>query len=410
MRIFFVTVEFIDYDKLQVIDGGLANYLYKITLFLSKMGHDVNVLVLSTVDKKINFNGINVEFLNLTAKFKKTFWEKLVWCFLKGKQRRKIKNTYLKKYILHNYLETENKIKKIDIIQYASCSSTGQFPLENIPSCLRISSWAKVQQKCYGVYNQEEIDNETEQIYNSRFIFGPSAHIAEILKRDLKLKKDIQIIESPYGEEKLELDSSIADEINIKTCGKPYLLFFGSIGKLKGCKEIADCIYDVFEKFPDLYFVLVGKNLITEETNYLEMIKNNAKEHSNRVLHYFAQPHNILYPIIANSYAVILPSRTENFANTCVEAMRSKKIVVGTEDNFSQLITDGENGFLAKIANSSSLFEKITEVMNLDSSKKLQMEEAAFKTTERLSPEIITDKLLKYYQFVIENWNKKESK
>ena len=120
MRIFFVTTEYIDCDSLKVIDGGLANYLYRITRVLAQMGHDVNVLVRSTVDKKINFNGINVEFLNRDTKFKKTFFEKLIWCFLRGKQRRKIKEEYFRKRIVSNKLKAENKKKKIDIIQYAS--------------------------------------------------------------------------------------------------------------------------------------------------------------------------------------------------------------------------------------------------------------------------------------------------
>ncbi len=404
MRIFFVTTEYIDCDSLKVIDGGLANYLYRITRVLAQMGHDVNVLVRSTVDKKINFNGINVEFLNRDTKFKKTFFEKLIWCFLRGKQRRKIKEEYFRKRIVSNKLKAENKKKKIDIIQYASCLGIGQFPLKNVPSCLRLSSWAKVHQFCYGVHNENEIDFETKQIHNSKFIFGPSAHIAKILKKDLNLKKDIEIIESPYLDETFEFNYSVADEINVKTGGKPYLLFFGSIGKLKGCKEIAECIYDVLEKYPDLYFVLIGKNIDTEGVNYLELIKTSARQYVDRVLHFKAQPHDILYPVIEKSYGVVLPSRTENFANTCVEAMRFQKIVIGTEENFSQLIDDGKNGLLAQAANSSSLFKKISELMDMDKEKKTSMEEAAFKTTERLNPKTIAQKLLNYYEFVIKNW------
>ena len=139
-------------------------------------------------------------------------------------------------------------------------------------------------------------------------------------------------------------------------------------------------------------------------SDYAEIIKRNANECGDRVIRYPSLPHSQLYPIIRDSYGVLMPSLTENFSNACVEAMRLKKIVIGTEENFSQLISDGVNGYLSKVEDSESLKEKISELMSLSQEQKEQMEQKAYERTEILSPDIICNQLLEYYENIIKNW------
>ena len=114
-------------------------------------------------------------------------------------------------------------------------------------------------------------------------------------------------------------------------------MFFGTIKRLKGAKEIALCIKDIFEKYPKLYLVLIGKTIdLPSEPNYVDFIKKKAEKHLNRILHFNSVPHEKLYPVIENSYGVLMPSLIENFSNACVEAMRLKKIVIGTEYGLAQ--------------------------------------------------------------------------
>ena len=195
--------------------------------------------------------------------------------------------------------------------------------------------------------------------------------------------------------------------MQLKIKNNPYLLFFGTIGRLKGCGVIADCIYDILAKYPHLYLVLVGKNPIFNDTDYLQMIKDKAKEFANRIIRYSSIPHTQLYPIIKNAIGVLMPSLTENFSNACVEAMRLRKIVIGTEANFSQLLTDRVSGFLAKIGDSQSLKEKIIELISLTPKQKEKMEQKAFERTESLSPKNICNQLLDYYRYVIKHWEVK---
>ena len=112
--------------------------------------------------------------------------------------------------------------------------------------------------------------------------------------------------------------------------------------------------------------------------------------------------HQELYPVIKNSQAVVLPSRVDNFPNTCIEAMAQGRIVVGTQGaSFEQLIEDGKSGFLCKIDDSPSLLTAIEKALALTYTKKLEMGKKAKDRIKGLSPDIAVQNLLNVYQEVI---------
>ena len=393
-------MEYINPENKKVVDGGLANYLHKITLFLSAQGHDINVLVINAPKNvALMYNGIRVDYLK-TA-FKKNIFQKLLWPLFSAKRRKLIKRASFWKNIT-SVIHKISHQRNIDIIQYTSCLGIGRYPEKDIPSCLRISSYAKLMQKYYDYHDEGEIQYEIEQLHNHKFIFGPSRHIINYIIQDLNLKKNIKIIESPYSSVDVTADNRVLNDLKTKIKNSPFLLFFGTIGKLKGCGIIAQCIYEILERYPDLYLVLIGKSY--GNIDYATSIKTNAKKYSEHIIRYQSLPHSQLYPIISAATGILMPSLTENFSNACVEAMRLGKIVIGTEGNFSQLITDGFNGFLAKIGDPISLKDKIITLMSLSPEKKREMERQAFLRTESLSPEIICRQLLDYYQYIVNHW------
>lgn len=396
MRIFFVTIEYIDSETFKVIDGGLANYLYKITHVLSELGHDVNVVVTDTKNKHIVHENINVFYIK-PKKFRlMRFLSKFT-----GKEKFKRVRAQL---TVKEFLKKENKRKKIDIVQYASVLYPGLYPIKSIPSCVRISSYVKTFQECYGYSDELEVLCETEMFKKHRFIFGPSRHMADLISSDLKLKNEIKIIETPFTPKNIAKDTDYINKIKEQTKDKPYLLFFGTLGLLKGCREIADSIYNILSSHPDLFFVLVGKQVPIDGILPIDLIKDSAKEHQDRVIYFDKMQHNCLYPIIEDAKACIMPSRTENFSNTCIEAMALRKIVVGTKPFFNQIIQDGQNGFLCEAKNPASLKETIDKIMNLTDAECMNIEEKAYNTILRLEPNEIANQLLLYYDYVIKNW------
>lgn len=399
MRIFFISPEFIHSDTLSLVDGGLASYLDKITNILSKQGHDINVVVLCSLDKEFTYNNIKVYFINWNKKLKENFLFKFIPHKLK--KYLTLKQRYKK---ISDFLLEQNKIKKIDFVQYASWQATGLYACPKIPHCIRISSYAKLWQKNYGYSDPEEIRREKVQFRENKFLYGPSSFLNTHIQQDLNLKRKITLIETPYAP-LANFSAELSDVLKSQIGSHPYLLFFGTIGTLKGASEIADIIYEVLKTYQNFSFVFAGKSLPMGNRPAIDIIKECAKEFKNRVIALGALSHEQLFPVIQNAEAVILPSRVDNLPNACIEAMGMGKIVIGSRGaSFEQLITDEESGFLCNASDAGSLLSAIKRFMDTSATQRQAIENAAKRRIERLDPALIANDLLAYYHEIIQNW------
>lgn len=382
MRIAFVTPEFVTESD---FDGGLANYLYRVSLSLIQLGHDPIVIVASGKEETIYLNGIEVNRVKCLYEFKVTtqlsifkLWDE------RGKAlKRKLYNL--------------NKVKKIDIVQYPSVTGIGFNRIKSIPSVVRISSFQPLLRKYSGVQcNTDNIIFEKMELLSMKKadgVFGPSKVIANEIEKVIDEK--VEIIETPFIIEEKENDS-ILYESNLKN--KKYLLFFGTISLLKGAVLIGNIIYKLLDNYKDLYFVFVGKDSVYNGKSVMDSIFENAGQFKNRVLYFGKLRHSELYPIIENSEVVVLPSRIDNFPNTCLEAMAYKKIVIGTKrTSFEQLIKDGVSGFLCNIDDEKELYKKIEVALKLDDNKKVEIGNKAYERIKELQPEKVVKQLLDYY-------------
>jgi glycosyltransferase involved in cell wall biosynthesis len=220
--------------------------------------------------------------------------------------------------------------------------------------------------------------------------------------------RPVTVIETPFIMETVELDDSV---YRLYLQHKKYLLFFGTIGLMKGCGLIAEIIYELLDQELDLYFAFVGKDtgyLGYKGESIMDRIRKNAKQHVERIIHIDRLPHKYLYPIISHSYAVVLPSRVDNMPNACLEAMGHRKIVIGTDGaSFEQLIVDGVSGFLCKIDDKRSLLEKIQKVLSLTPEEKNIIQENAWKRIQELHPDKVVNQLVEFYRQVINDFHHK---
>ena len=406
MRVFFVTTEFINPNTRKICDGGLANYLRKITYILTKIGHEVHVVMPYQKGQDVVLEGVHVHFTkqskNMAYYLKKFF----------SRDSRQFRKDFVTNNA-YRFIEAEHRREPIDIIQFASSIRNFRLPA-HIPHCVRISSYEKLWARAYQYENLSGINNEVALFKKVRFVYGPSRRINEYIRKDLNLTHEFTVIETPYEEHNtLVEDDVVYHSLRGQIGQAQYLLFFGTIGRLKGSDEIADVIFPLLSQHRDIYFVLVGKNMNWGGKGYyhdaVEYIRTKAKEHAGRVIHIPSQPHASLYPFIRNAKAVVLPSRIDNFPNTCVEAMRLKKVIVGTRDaSFDQLLDDGRSGFLCDAENPPSLLGTLQRLMQVSDDRLRIMGEAAYERTQTLAPEIIAKQVLDYYCHVIQNWQLQE--
>ncbi|MBL7935557.1 MAG: glycosyltransferase [Bacteroidia bacterium] len=288
------------------------------------------------------------------------------------------------------------------------------FRLKHISSIVRLSSSA-IQCEKAGGYGDDKIKSkimvkrEYEAMKKADAVFGPSKMIAE--ETENIINKKITIIETPFLLKNIQLDYTLFD----KTLrNKKYILFFGSIGLIKGVGTIANMIYPFLEEHRDCYFVFVGKKLNNQinSLNIWDYLMKNAAEHGSRIIHFEPLKHELLFPIIKNAACVVLPSITDNFPNTCIEAMANGKIVIGTQGNgFEQLINHEKSGYLIKVNDHLSLHSIINKIFALNERDKAEIEKNAISRIKLLSPDSIMPQIEEIYQLAIKlNDNKKTTK
>lgn len=388
--------------------GGLANYLSRIVEGLIKKGHEVHIFVYSNVQEiERKENGLVIHRI--------AFSEKRLWLFNIATLRL-FPGFALIVYIVYKfrrYFLGINKKEKFDIIHSSSCQAPALFLNSRrigLPIVTRFSSVMKLCQVAYNRKNKIDmfLINWAEKTLAKRSdkVFAPSFLVKNKIKEEFGI--DIDVIESPeYFREIKELDCSIYDKY---FKGKKYVLFYGTLGRLKGSEFIAEIIYDFLATYQDYYFVIIGKMEILQKRRLpIEPILENAQEHRQRIIYLNSLVHSRLLPIINSARAVFLPSMIDNLPNTCIEAMSQGKIVVGTYDGgFDQLIADGENGFLVNYGDCDRLHEIFNKICRGNKDDLARIEERAKETIKKkLNFEKKITELEGCYQQAIDSYKQK---
>lgn len=415
MNIALITIEFVSEDY---FDGGLANYTYRLAKTLIQLGHKPIVFVSSFKNEKIDLEGIEVHRIKI-EKYDEWIYKNKFLCKPYTIAKRVLYKP-LKWGSHENYFDIKSQSKqfnkriqeihqenKFDIIHYTHLSAVGLYRPKNIPSIARLSSSTLLCHEFggYGVLDrsiQQQEELELKALKKMDGIFGPSRTIADHLSK--QINKPVEVIETPYIEEKKELDNSVYEK---ELAGKKYILFFGSINLIKGAGTISKIIYNILEANPTYYFVFVGRDRGSEipSVPMIQFIKEKAGKYADHVIHIESLVHTKLYPIIQNCEFCALPSRIDNFPNTCIEAMAHGKIVIGTKGNgFEQLIDQNESGFLIEVDDDKKLLETIQKIINLSPEEKKRIETNAKKRIELLKPEKVVVQLIDFYKKTISNF------
>jgi glycogen(starch) synthase len=402
MRIALITPEFVSDQK---FDGGLANYTYRLAISLRDLGHEPVVIVKANKDKKFELHGLDVRYVNTGHGLPVSLMGRVKRKLIGNKaSENELEAAFQRNsYWINKKLEQWNEETPFDLIHYSHLGGLGFHCPKDIPSIIRLSSSTRLchERGGYGqsdeeMEQQERVENEAMQRVNA--VFGPSRMIGKYVGN--QIDRDIQIIETPFTLQQDELDDSIlSDHIG----DKKYLLFYGTLAKLKGVETIARVLKPVLEANPQLHFVFVGKDQTASDGSKMtEFLIKMAEDTASRLIFIQPQRHTQLYPIVKNASAVILPSLVDNFPNTCIESMAMGKIVVGTEKNgFEQLIDNQDSGFLIGIDDSDALLETLSKILTLPNEEVDRISLNAQKRIVDLHPDKVVRQLVEYYKEII---------
>jgi len=165
-----------------------------------------------------------------------------------------------------------------------------------------------------------------------------------------------------------------------------YLLFFGTLSRIKGVDLIAEIIESLLLDHEDLAFVFIGRDDgFPDGRKCIDVIRARAHRTEARIVYLPALPKAKLLPFVASAAAVVMPSRADNYPNACLEAQALGVPVIGTqESSLDEMITDGITGFLAQNGDAASLRACIERCLSLSSAARAAMRTAILAAAKDL--------------------------
>ena len=244
-------------------------------------------------------------------------------------------------------------------------------------------------------------------VYSPRLFKGPlsklvlrNAAAVIALTENLKKKmqemynRDIFVIGNGVDIEKFGTWSKEAAraELNIKE-SEQVVIFVGSLIPVKGVQYLVEAMNTVIQHFPEARLLLVGDG---EEREYLEKLadKLNLAEH----ITFIGRVANQRVPeYLVASDLFVLPSLSEGFPNVILEAMAAGLPIVTTNvSGLSEIVKDGENGFVVETRNPQQLAEKISLLLS-DTELRNRFSVNNRSEAEQNSWEAVVEKLEKVY-------------
>ncbi len=305
-----------------------------------------------------------------------------------------------------------NSEQGVDLVHYCNLGNPAIFASEKIPYCIRLSSISNILRGAKSKEGQLDYDSiplllteriEKRILKRAKNIVVPSINVAKIMEK--KLEKGIRVLESPFVMSRESWDMFLYDKI-LK--GKKYILHYGRMSYLKGTHVVAELVKPLLSAYRDLYLVMAGatEEIWDEEneewTSAFELVRKKAAPYEDRVIYLGPVVREILFPIIENAVASLLPYRSDNLSNACIESMAIGTIVIGTDGaSFEQLIEDGKSGLLCRRDDAVSFLGAINKVMEMSQAEKEEISNNAKMQIERLNLENVYNNFLKYYNNII---------
>jgi glycosyltransferase involved in cell wall biosynthesis len=402
MHIAFLTSE---YPTLRKPEGGLGNYIRKVSLELIHRGHCVTVFVLASKQSEEIDHGIQLHFIPRT---------KFHWRFHEHKSLHPwldLIEQIINARRINRYVLEKNSQERIDIFQTSNYKALGIYLCNNrqFPIVCRCSSYQPLLRSANGCLRSlpEAIADwlEAGQLIEADATFSPSELIARTYERFEAVRP--VVIRTPVDLSQLKTAPSVYLKIGE---GKKYLLYFGALNGVKGVDLLIQAIPGILGANKDLSFIFIGRNdYLPGGIKAFDSLQTNLREYvdQQRIIYLTSLPKTQLYPIIEHSLGVVLPSRVDNYPNACLEALSLGVPVVGTYDSsLDEIIEDGKTGFLAKNGNPTSLEEVIDRLLIQSPMERAEMIENIHRKIDEISKEDRVGELLQFFHNVIDEYRK----
>ena len=238
-------------------------------------------------------------------------------------------------------------------------------------------------------------------IQASDAVLCPSDYLARQAERHYGLEEgSIERIPLPRG------DTPLIERTD-DTWARGTICYVGRMEPRKGVAEWVDAAVSVARERPGLRFELIGSD--TPLTGYGRHSTRAAAaarvpgDVKSSIAFLDAAPRSELWKRLALARLAVVPSRWENFPNTCVEAMATGlPVLASREGGMAEMVEDGRTGWLADSPRPEALAAALRRALDTDAATVARMGQAAGASVRRLCDNTATlDRHLRFRQTLV---------
>ena len=253
----------------------------------------------------------------------------------------------------------------------------------------------------YQPRHEMDIYMEDYSVLHADLVTSPSKSLRDYFARRLD-RSDIRIC--PYPLELLQLEGERESVTsNLKT-----IRYLGSIQPRKGVDHFIDAALQVLEQDTSYTFEIIGgeRNQSVLWKSYSEMLRNRIPERHLPNFNFAGSiPGDEIPALLAKTSVCVLPSRWENWANICLEAMSMGCIVcASSEGGMGEMIRHRKDGFLLDPKDPAQTAELLLAIPRMGDRKLRAISERAMKRAGELSnPQTVGERIEKNYAVALQH-------
>ena len=342
MRIAFITTEFVTE---QTNRGGLGNYLNRVTQVLCEMGHQPEVFLASNhTPQTLRYHGTIVHrvalfradnFLCKAIHYVLSRIFRELWSGPAG---------YLNNaWHLSRAFYAREKQVDFDFVQSTNCGCCGLMikKKKDRPHVMRLSSkrdlWFEVD-GYKGLGFSSMIFLEKMAARRADVVYAPSRFVARECTEKWHVKTEV--LRPPVF-----IETQPVHAIPF-TLPNRFMIHFGTFAGRKGSIVLARALRIIWEQAPDFEMVWCGSFYDTETRDACVALFG---AHASKIKLAGALEKDVLYAVIKQSVASVLPSLADNFPNTVIESLLLGVPVIGTYgSSIDELVQHNVTGLLVE--------------------------------------------------------------
>lgn len=300
-----------------------------------------------------------------------------------------------------NLLQEGNEIDIVDAADYLGGAhyflEDEQWPTPIVVTCHTPSFLADQMNTKPGKNMKERLRHklEMESIKDADALVAPSIRLATLLSTQTgRPQIDFRQIHYPYP-----LNNELQLEVKETDVSFPFVLFSGRLERRKGVQTLLKAWAE--SEYKDTYQLVLAGEKTNHTEFYLKEIERLGLQKIKLIGH---QDRSHLYWLYRNATLVVLPSEPfDNFPYTCIESLAmSAPTLVSSSGGMSEMINDGESGWIFEAGNPQSLTQNMDMILGLPHNERFECAKAGQDyIRSNLNPDKTTARYVKMYRHLI---------